>query len=368
MKILVVSNDSDGLVNFRGLLLKSIIRNNCEVACIVPFNDRNGHNEAERDLKKLGCKLFFVKMERRGMNPVKDFNLFLKYKKILKSWSPQLVLTYTIKPNIYAGLVCRILKIPYVVNVTGLGTAFQNNNILRALIVIMYRQSLMMAKKVFFENAENRDIMVDFGIIPKERTYVLAGAGVDLDKFSYLDYPIKEEKIKFLFVGRIMKEKGIDELFFALEKLNRKEIRCTLDILGRFEEDYSEQLKRYENEGWLKYHGVQSDIRPYIKKCHCFVLPSWHEGMANTNLENAACGRPIITSRIHGCLEAVIEGQTGYLCESKDAESLYKTMKKFIDLPYEKKRQMGIEGRKHMESIFDKRKVVEETITVMEII
>ena len=115
----------------------------------------------------------------------------------------------------------------------------------------------------------------------------------------------------------------------------------------------------------MKYYGIQEDIRPFVQQCHCFVLPSWHEGMANTNLENAASGRPVITSRIYGCLEAVIDGKTGYLCESKNSDSLYKAMKKFIDLPYVEKKQMGIEGRKHMEKVFDKRKVVAETIDVI---
>ena len=124
-------------------------------------------------------------------------------------------------------------------------------------------------------------------------------------------------------------------------------------------------LKKYEEDGWLNYQGYQSDIRPFIAEDHCFVLPSWHEGMANTNLECAASGRPIITSNIHGCLEAVIEGKTGFLVKVKNADDLYETMKKFMELSYEEKRAMGIAGREHMANIFDKKKVVEETISYL---
>lgn len=152
---------------------------------------------------------------------------------------------------------------------------------------------------------------------------------------------------------------------FDMERLNNEGYKCSLDVLGGFEENYSEKIQKYEEDGWLNYQGYQSDIRPFIAEDHCFVLPSWHEGMANTNLECAASGRPIITSNIHGCLEAVIEGKTGFLVKVKNADDLYETMKKFMELSYEEKRAMGIAGREHMANIFDKKKVVEETISYL---
>ena len=160
-------------------------------------------------------------------------------------------------------------------------------------------------------------------------------------------------------------EKGIDELFEAMRRLRQDGYNCSLDVLGGFEENYSSKIKKYEEEGWLYYQGYQDDIRPFIEKCHCFVLPSWHEGMANTNLECAASGRPVITSNIHGCLEAIIDGKTGYLAKKKSAEDLYATMKKFIRLSFEERKEMGIAGRRHMEVVFDKKKVVDDTITYL---
>jgi len=143
-------------------------------------------------------------------------------------------------------------------------------------------------------------------------------------------------------------------------------ISCSLDVLGGFDEDYNEKIKEYESEGWMTYYGYQNDIRPFIANCHCFVLPSWHEGMANTNLECAASGRPVITSNIHGCLEAVEDGVTGYLCEKQNVNDLYRVMRQFAKLPYEKRKDMGLAGRKRMENIFDKKKVVRETLKAID--
>ena len=129
-----------------------------------------------------------------------------------------------------------------------------------------------------------------------------------------------------------MKEKGVEELFSAMQRLTSEGYDCSLDLLGPFEEKYEEQIRRFEQDGWLRSHGYQTDVRPYIANSHCFVLPSYHEGMANTNLESAATGRPVITSNISGCKEAVIDGKSGLLCEVRNANDLYKKMKSFIAL------------------------------------
>ncbi len=213
----------------------------------------------------------------------------------------------------------------------------------------------------FSENEGNRQIFIQEKIVKESQTHRLNGAGVNLEKYQVAPYP-GGEKIKFLFMGRIMAEKGIDELFEAMQHLVSDGINCELHILGFYEENYKEKIEKYEAEGWLHYHGYQRDVRPYIEDCHCFVLPSWHEGMANTNLECAASGRPVITSNIHGCLEAVEGGVSGYLCEKQNADDLYHVMKKFVMLPCDIRKAMGLAGRRRMVDIFDKKKVVEDTI------
>lgn len=354
MKIVIIANNSNGLYLFRRQLISALIEQGHEVIALTPF-DTDVDN-----LQTLGATLVETPIDRRGTNPIRDYSLMRLYKQELKRIRPDLVITYTIKPNVYGGIVCRQLKIPYAANVTGLGTAFEGSGVLLKVATALNKTALKKAKVIFFENTENRDVFVNAGIVMKEKTHVLHGAGVDLNHFSYQPYP-KNQDFHFLFIGRVMKEKGVDELLESMRKLIGEDAQCSLDILGNYEEDYKGKLDEAVKEGWLRYHGNQPDVRPFIAACDCFVLPSYHEGMANTNLECASSGRPIITSNIPGCKEAVVEG-SGLLCDPKNVESLYKAMKKMILTGREEREQMGQVGRKHMEDVFDKEKVVAETI------
>lgn len=355
MKILILANNDVGLYQFRKDIIKALLQEN-EVSIALPYGER------VEDLKQMGCHFIDTPLERRGMNPIKDISLFNLYKRILEECRPDLVITYTIKPNIYGGLACKKLGIPYAVNITGLGTAFEKEGLLKHIVVALYKNALKKSKIVFFENVGNCKVFTDLGIINKERTKILNGAGVDTRHFSLMEYPADSDKIRFLFVGRVMAEKGIDELLEATEKLVKQGYSCELDVVGWCEESYETRLQECQNAGWLRYHGFQKDVKPFIRDCHCFVLPSWHEGMANTNLESASSGRPVITTNIHGCLEAVEDNVSGFLVEKKNVNSLYEAMKCFLELPDDVKVQMGLAGRRRMEEIFDKKKVVEETL------
>lgn len=355
-KVVIIGNNSGGMYDFRHELIEELIRRGCSITVLTPFDTKVD------ELRDIGVELIDTPLNRRGINPITDIKLFQNYRRLLKKEKPDLVITYTIKPNVYGGLACRMAKIPYATNITGLGTAFQKESLLKKLVTAMYKVGLKKAKVVFFENEENQQIFLDEKIVRKGQTCLLHGAGVNLEHFQLTEYPSDDGIIRFLFIGRVMKEKGIDELFAAMRQLISKGVSCSLDVLGGYEEDYREIIHQYENEGWLHYRGYQKDVRPFIANSHCFVLPSWHEGMANTNLECAASGRPVITSRIHGCMEAVEDGVSGYLCEKQNAEDLYQVMKKFVMLPCDVRKAMGLAGRKHMEEVFDKKKVVEDTI------
>lgn len=354
MKVMILANNDVGLYQFRKELIEELLKQH-EVVISLPDGD------FIKPLVDIGCKFIDTPVDRRGINPVTDLKLFNEYCRLMKQESPDLVITYTIKPNVYGGFACRLARITYAVNITGLGTAFENGGLLKKIVTIMNKIACKKAKVVFFENEENRQIFIREKIVKESQTHRLNGAGVNLEKYQVTEYP-EGEVIKFLFMGRVMAEKGIDELFEAMKKLIADGINCELDVLGGYEENYKEKIDKCESEGWLHYHGYQKDVRPFIEKCHCFVLPSWHEGMANTNLESAASGRPVITSNVPGCMEAIIDGKTGYLAERKNADDLYKVMKKFAELPYEERKAMGLAGRKHMEKVFDKKKVVEDTL------
>ena len=354
-KILILTNNSDGLYGFRKELISELSTDH-DIYVSTPDNG------LFHELRQIGCEIYETAVDRRGINPATDLKLFARYLSLLHKVSPDLVITYTIKPNIYGGMACRVLGVPYASNITGLGTAFQKQGALRKLVVTMYQTALKKAKVVFFENCENLETLVSEKIVARNQCKLLNGAGVNLEHYSPAPYPQDASPVRFLFMGRVMAEKGVDELFETMRRLRADGIDCTLDVLGSFEESYEQKIRDGEAEGWLRYHGYQKDVRPFIEKCHCFVLPSWHEGMANTNLECAAMARPVITSRIHGCMEAVLEGKSGLLCEKKNAESLYETMLQFCKLDHRDREQMGIAGRKHMELVFDKKIVISETM------
>ena len=355
MRILVLANFDIGLYRFRKELLGELLKNN-EVYISLP------EGELIKNLEEMGCKFIPTRVDRRGMNPVKDIGLFFSYLKIIRKLKPDKVITYTIKPNIYGGMASRILRKNYYTNITGLGTAFQGTGAVTKLVTLMYKLALKKAKTVFFENVGNREVIVQKGIAKIENTYTLNGAGVNIEIFTQQPYPDEENNTKFLFIGRVMKEKGVDELLYSADKLKKEGYDFSLDIVGDFEDDYEGVIKDAEEKGLIKYHGLQRDVRPFIEKAHCFVLPSYHEGMANTLLENGAMGRPLITSNIHGCLEAVKNNETGFLCEKKNGEALYEKMREFIKLPYEKKKEMGQKSHEYIAEKFDKKKVVEKTI------
>lgn len=355
MRVLILANMDIGLYKFRKELINELLLNGHEVYISLPDGD------LIRPLEKMGCRFIDTPVDRRGINPVTDFKLLMKYKYLMKHLAPDMVITYTIKPNIYGGIAARQAKVPYAVNITGLGTAFERKGILRKIVNYLYKYSLGKAKVVFFENEGDKEVMLSSKTVAKEKIVVLSGAGVNLDDYPYIEYPSNDIP-HFLFIGRVMREKGVDELFEAMRRLRAEGVECFLDVVGPFEEDYKDKLEQYEKDGWLKYHGYQNDVRPFIAPCDCFVLPSWHEGMANTNLECAASGRPVITSNIPGCKEAVIEGVSGLLCEPKNSKSLYLVMKQMAEMSAEERVQMSKTGRKHMEDVFDKKKVVAKTI------
>lgn len=368
MKILILCNNASGLAIFRGMLVEELIKSGCLLYAVVPQTQDKSELQAENRLKKAGCTLKKMPIDRRGINPFKDFRLFLRYLKYISSVNPDKIITYTIKPNIYGGLASRILHKKYYTNITGMGTAFEKNGLFKKFIVSLYKSACKNAGCIFFQNTQNKKFFTDAKIVPENRTCLLNGSGVDLEKFSLRPYPQERTFIKFLFIGRVMKEKGIDELLSAADRIYNEFHNIKLDIAGFTEEDeYLRKMHEREEKGYLSFHGFKSDVRPLIEKAHCLILPSYHEGMANTLLEAGAMGRPLITSDIPGCREAVSENKTGFLVKVSDSGDLYEKMKLFINLPHDKKAEMGREAHNLIAKRFDKRDVVEKTLETLKI-
>jgi galacturonosyltransferase len=355
MKFLVMTNHSYMLWQFRRELIAAL-QERGEVVLSMPFV---GHHE---DFAAMGCRCIDTPIDRRGINPVTDVRLLQRYEKMLRREKPDMVLTYSIKPNIYAGYLCAKMHIPYCVNVQGLGTAFQKEPI-ASLVTRMYRIALKRAQAVFFENEGNAAEFVNRGIIPADKPVVLHGAGVNLDSYEQKPYPDETQGVHFLYLGRIMREKGVEEYFAAAETI-KKEYgpRVQFDVVGFFEDTYQQRVEQLVSDGVVNFHGFRANPRPYYEAAHCVVLPSYHEGMSNVLLEAAATGRALITTDIPGCREAVNVGGNGYLCQKGDVDSLVSCMEKFLQLDPKARREMGLRGRKKMEKEFEKQMVVSQTL------
>ena len=356
-KIIIITNHSYMLWQFRRELISSLIAYGNQVIIVLPFGEKT------EELRALGCRLLDTPMNRRGTNPMQELKLLREYRRILKAEKPDLVLTYSVKPNLYGGILCAVMGIARCMHVQGTGTAFQKP-LLRSFVTVLYRVAARGAKVVFFENEDNARLFREKRIIRPDQQRILPGAGVNLEYFSAAEYP-QGDRVHFLFLGRLMQEKGIRELLDALEQLYREGEQFHLDILGFQEEQWQREVERLKKLGICTHHGFQLDPRPFYKKAHCVVLPSYHEGMSNVLLEAGATARPVITSNIPGCREAVEEGITGYLCESRNTEALKEKLRQFLHLPRDAARQMGLCARKKMESEFDRNQVVALTIAAI---
>ena len=304
-----------------------------------------------------GCNLIVTPIDRRGTNLIADFKVFRSYIQIIRNCNPDIVLTYTIKPNVYGGLVCSLLNVPYLANITGLGTSIENKGLLRTISTLLYKLGLRKASCVFFQNETNRDFFMRKKLL-KTKSRLIPGSGVNLREHAFEDYPNEEHGIGLLFIGRVMKAKGIDELLQAAERITEKYPDVKFDLVGACEEEYSQVLQKLGERHVIQYHGRQADVHSYVKKSHATINPSYHEGMSNVLLESAAAGRPVLATNVPGCRETFDEGLSGLSFEPKSTDSLIEAIEKFIALPWEKKQEMGLFGRKKMEKEFNRNIVV----------
>lgn len=351
-KILILANDVTTIVQFRTELVKALVEAGNEVLISIPKSERN------HEIIDLGAKVIETASSRHGKNPLEDFFLYLNYRKILKEHKPDFVLTYTVKPNAYGGLACGQMKIPYVANVTGLGV-IEDEGLLQKLMLTLYKVGCKKAKCVFFQNKSNLEFFQKKKIVGKN-VVLLPGSGVNTEKFSYMEYP-QSEKTNIVFVGRIIKDKGVFELSkVAKQYLDNEKIQFT--IVGDVEYGSENPFSDIQNVNCVGFH---KDVRPFLKDAHAVILPSYHEGMANVLLEGAASGRPILASLIPGCEETFDEGETGFGFKVKDVDSIKTAVDKFLFLSQEQKCEMGKKGRNKMENQFDRKIVIQKYVDVI---
>lgn len=354
-KILIIGNNDVGLYNFRKELIEELITDGFTVHFTVPYGEK------VELLKKTGAAYSPIEINRRGTNFLEDYIVYQQYITLISMVKPDIILTYTIKPNIYGGIAAKRLHIPCIATVTGLGTALQGNSLKTKIIKQLYQYGIKKDEMVFFQNESNKEFFLKQDLVDERRITTVSGSGVNTEYFAPEKVP--HTSVNFLFVARLMREKGIEEYLEAAKAIKKKYGNVVFQLLGYYDEDrYKKQVEDLVSEGIVEYLGVSADTRVEMALADCIVLPSYHEGMSNVLLEGAAFGMPLITTDISGCREAVEDGVTGFLCAKQDAESLTAAIEKFLKLDHSQRIEMGRKGREKMIREFDRKLVTEKYI------
>ncbi len=354
---MILSNHFITLYNFRKELVTKLIEDGNEVFISMPKADENSF------FSDMGCKIIETPVDRRGVNPIRDFGLILNYIKIMKELKPDIIFSYTIKPNIYGCIASNFTKNKQISNITGTGATFLKKNVVSTIAKTLYKVSLKKSYKVFFQNSGDRNFFIENHMV-RNNYAMLPGSGVNLEQFEVCDLP-SEEKTNFIFIGRVMKLKGIEQYLECAKVIKQNHPNTNFYIAGFIEEDkYKEIIDDYHAKGIINYIGFQKNIKSWIQKCHCTILPSHGgEGVPNVLLESAAMGRICVASKINGSKDVIDDNITGYLFDTGNANDLIGKVDKFLRLDYEEKKNMGLAGRKKVEKEFDRQIVIETYLT-----
>lgn len=350
-KVLFLVNHDVVIYNFRLELVERLLNDGYEVHISSPYGERID------DLKSLGAIFHEISMNRHGMNPFQEIKLLLTYRKLMKEVEPDIVLGYTIKPNIYGAIAAREKNIPFVANITGLGTAVENPGLSQKISIVLYKIAFKKIQRVFFQNTENQQFFINHKIAIGKHG-LLPGSGVNLNRFTVKEYP-ESDIVKFAFISRIMKEKGIDQYLDAAKVIKEKYPKTEFHICGFCEAEYEGKLNEYSDKGIVIYHGMIRDVARFMEKMNCIIHPTYYpEGLSNVLLEACASGRPIITTDRSGCREVVDDGINGYKVSPKNTKKLIDAIEKFLCLSKDEKRKMGYAARRKVEKEFDRQIVV----------
>ena len=354
-KVLFLVNHEIVIYNFRLELVERMLADGHTVVISSP------PGELIDRLVAMGCQHRPVEFRRRSVNLMDEAWLYMVYRKLLKEEKPDFVLTYTIKPNIYGGLACARKGIPYVETVAGLGSAVEKKSWMQSAALCLYRRALRGAQRVFFQNTENLALFEKKKIAQGKRV-LLPGSGVNLQRYTALPYPA-DDTVEFVYFSRIMKEKGIAQYLEAAEYIRARHPQTRFHICGFCEEAYEERLRELHARGVIVYHGMLRDVKTVLAQTHCTIHPTYYpEGLSNVLLESAACARPLIATDRSGCREVVDDGQNGFLIRQMDAADLIRKIERFLALPWEDRRRMGLASRSKVEREFDRQIVVERVM------
>lgn len=360
MKILILSNSIAGMLHFRIELMRELTRRDHQVYLDAPY-DYSVESLNEFGVNTIECKV----LEKHGRNPFKDLKILAHYSNIIERIKPNIVLTYTIKPNIYGGFVSFLKGIPFLANITGLGDAIESKTLFSSCLLRAYLFVLTRASVIFFQNKSNMHLFTSRGL-EVNKCILLPGSGVNLERYQLTPYPSDDDGFVFLTAGRMVRDKGIDELLETAALIHERGVPCRFVLVGPADELYRDILSEHDSKGIIEYASFQEDIRPWIRDCHALIQPSYHEGMSNICLEAAAMGRPLIATLIPGCQETFIDGVTGMGFAVKNSDALINSIERFVSMPWEQRRSMGFLGHEKVSREFDRKLVVDRYIDAIE--
>ncbi|MCS0350763.1 glycosyltransferase family 4 protein [Vibrio ordalii] len=360
MKLIMVANTAWSVFNFRHSLIKELLSCGVELYVIAP------EDKFSAKLAEMGCQVLDLPMQAKGVNPIADFGLILRLLRHYREIKPDFIIHYTIKPNIYGSLAAKLAGVPSLAITTGLGYTFVNQNVVSQVARQLYRFAFRYPKEVWFLNEDDRSVFLEHQLIEPDKAVLLHGEGVNLNHFVPSNKPQPDENIRFLLIARMLRDKGVCEFVEAARQIRKQYPQAIFQLLG----DCSvpnpsvigrEEIAQWEKEGVVEYLGTTDDVRPIIAQADCLVLPSYYrEGIPRTLMEGAAMAKPIITTDNVGCRDVVLDGQTGYLCEVKNALSLAQRCELFLTLSDSEKQAMGKAGRAFMEDKFDEKWVIKQ--------
>ncbi len=359
-KVLFLANHFITLYSFRKELIQQLIKDGNEVYLSIPESEEN------KFFTEMGCKIIPTVIDRRGVNPFKDLKLIRFYKKMIPQVNPDIIFSYTIKPNIYGSIASNKKGYNQVCNITGTGGVFLKKGFVNSICKWLYKISVKKCYKVFFQNTGDRDFFIENKMV-KDNYAMLPGSGCNITEYEYSSIPETEE-VNFIFIGRVMKLKGIDEYLATAKMVKEKYSNANFYIAGwNEEEEYVKIVDEYQKQGIVKYIDFRKDIKDWIKKCHCTILPSLGgEGVPNVLLESSALGRICIGSDINGTKDVIEDGITGFLFKTGNPDSLIEKVEKVINMPYAEKVAMGEKARVKIENEFDRQFVVEKYLKEVE--
>ena len=365
MRVAIVINTSWNIWNFRASLVRALQAAGHEVLAIAPPDDYSQRLETE-----LGCRFVPILMENKGTNPLQDAALTRRFYQIYRREKPDVVLHYTIKPNIYGSIAARLAGVPSINNVSGLGTVFIIKNFVSKVALGLYRVAFRFPHRVFFQNADDRQLFLDHGLVRQEITGLLPGSGVDTNRFRPAAQFVRQTPFVFLMVARVLYEKGVVEYFEAAKAIRAAVPGTRIQLLGGLDEAGGVGVPRATFEEWLKsgdieYLGRSDDVATHLHRADCVVLPSYREGTPKTLLEAAAVGKPLVTTDVPGCRETVVDGLNGYLCQVRSGDDLAAKMLQVVRLSAGDLQRVGQARRQLAETKFDEKLVLDKYLAAL---